>query len=182
MIKFIMLIYFLGGKSEFSDSFFAYDFEQNSEFRFFKKIGSFVKALKTQRPGLIVAQYGFLGGRFSLKSFLIEHASGVPIVFFNKNGLADDSLLYAIKARNKIPDKLFELLRLLYNSQQSQSLAQIRARLFSAGIEWTANCARVSLCRLKKILQAQEERRLDLIKDCNGYRLLLPDQFVQVGI
>lgn len=164
-----MLIYFLGGESEFL---------HGTDFRLFKKIGSFAQALKINRPQLIVAENGFLGPGFDLQSFLSEQRVKIPIVYLNKGrGLLSD-----IKSRGKISDKLFELLKILYNSQKSQNLAQIRASLFDAGIEWTDNCARVSLWRLKKILQSQEDLSVDLIKEYDGYRLALSNQLVKVGV
>ncbi len=168
-----MLIYFLGGESEFL---------HGMNFHLFKKIGSFAQAVKRQRPELIVADLGFLGAAFDLKRFLSEQRIEAPVLYLNKSD-ASKSFLYKLKSSKKIPDKLFELLKILYNSPKSQSLSEIRESLVSAGIDWTANCARVSLCRLKRILQTKSACGVGLIKERDGYKLMLsPDQFVKVGI
>lgn len=177
-----MLVYFLGGKSESSDEFFAYATNKQSDFRYFKKIGTFAEALKLQRPGLIVAEQGFLGGDFNLNGFLSEQNVCVPLIIMVGERQDNVDLLFKLKDECKISDKLFELLKFLYASQKTQTISEIRERLLAFGIKWSQNCIRVSLCRLKKILKSQKKYKVGLVKERKGYRLLLPDQFVKLGI
>lgn len=169
-----MTIYFLGGKSEFYDKIQDARLALKSEIQFFYKIGSFTKAVKTKAPQLVLAEEGFLGAAFDLDSFLSEQKVQAPVLYFNRTlKEKKHELLRGIKKRCKIPKKLFALLECLYDSSQCQSLAQIKARLLDKKIEWSDNCARVALCRLKKLLQAQREQRINLSKEVNGYKLVV---------
>ena len=169
-----MTIYFLGGKSEFYDKIQDARLALKSDIRFFYKIGSFAKAIKAKNPQLILAEEGFLGAAFDLDSFLSEQKIKAPVLYFNGTSKEQKrELLRGIKRRCKIPKKLLALLECLCDSSQSQSLAQIKARLLDKEIEWSDNCARVALCRLKKLLKAQREQKMDLSKEVDGYKLVI---------
>ncbi len=163
-----MLIYFLGKVQ-------ANEFEGNDDFCFFEKIGSFAKALKFRRPELIFAGKEFANSSFDLKNFLCEQKVGSPLLFLGKDAFScrdKEAFLYKIKSRCKIPQKLFELLKCLYNSQKAQSLEQIKSGLCALGMDLTDNNACVSLSRLKKLLRSQDEFNIDLVKEEAGYRLV----------
>ena len=183
-----MLIYFLGGESEFTKKICARSVETQSDFLFFSKIGSFVKAAKIKSPQMVFAQLDFWGTGFDLKKFLFEQEIQAPIFFF-------DSLdgrcapLQKLKADCKIPDKLFELFKFLYYSKKSKSLSDIQEHFSNETFAWSPNSVRVSLCRLKKLLSSQNYCDIELIKEGDGYRLAvfnkagaLTDQLVQVGV
>ncbi|MBR5965193.1 MAG: hypothetical protein IK015_03680 [Treponema sp.] len=173
-----MLIYFLGGESEFL---------HGSDFRAFRKIGSFAKAVKIQSPELIVVEPSYLDSDFSLQDFLCEQTFSIPVLFYNKIfGNGGEQGQWTI---GNIPDKFFVLIKILFAAQKSKKLDEICARLRESGIIWSANCARVYLCRLKKFLRQQKCCGIDLIKENDGYRLAaiensagLSDQLVQIGI
>ncbi len=197
-----MLIYFLGGESEFARSAES-RFLNGGDLRFFKKIGSFVRAVRANRPELILADQSFLNNFFDLRKFLFEERVDVPIMFvenqnktlstasFFEPAQAQD-LLYKIKEKCKISQKLFELFKYLYNSAGAVPLEKMRVDLSRTGTRFSSNSMNVSLSRLKKLLSAQEDCKIRLVKESLGYRLVnfreekflrgLANQFVQFRV
>ena len=168
-----MLIYFLGDGSEFSSKTSSDKNGRDADLRFFKKIGSFAKALKVKSPELVFADKSFLESGFDLRTFLSEQKIDSPVVFFDgKASKAPKSFLDKMKARCKIPQKQFELLKYLCHCAGTVSFEKMRADFIAAGKGLTANCLNVSLSRLKKALESQNEFDVSLVKEKSGYKLV----------
>ncbi len=213
-----MLIYFLGGKSGFSDKVISHDFDQEPNCLFFDKIGTFAKAIKTKRPELVLADKDYSTGGFDLKNFLSEQKISSPVIFFNsvnadekkladfwyyqitpfikKNGASrykrciefiskkmkmsapleekkDANFLYKIKESCNISEKLFELFKYLYKAENPVSIEKIQNELVTKGKKYTINCLNVQLSRLKKQLASNTEYDIRLIKELEGYKLVI---------
>nr|MCR5046887.1 helix-turn-helix domain-containing protein [Treponema sp.] len=84
-----------------------------------------------------------------------------------------NTFLYKIKERCKISEKPFELLKYLYKAEESVSIEKMRSDLLKDGSEYSANCLNVQLSRLKKLLAAEKDFKISLVKEIDGYRLVV---------
>ena len=166
-----MLIYFLGGESEFTRNIRKNLLRDGGNCRSFKKLGSFARAVKSERPQMVFAENRFLGKSFDLRGFLKEQKAEIPTVFFDCENAAD--LAYKIKARCKIPKKLFEIFEYLYNCPEAVSYEKMRADFLKAGRRISQNSLSVSLSRLKKLLAAQRDFQISLLRENSGWKLVV---------
>lgn len=96
--------------------------------------------------------------------------------FFDSNGELrelDEDFLYRFRKRNKVSKKPFFLLKCLYRHREKVSVEDLICEFEKENMPISKSTLSLCISRLRKYINADADSKMDLVREGDGYRLIV---------